>query len=408
MLRCPMATGPSLDGMHRRGSSMPRKGSRVDISDQEFLAGLTNSNNWQAQQDFIHDLAKRRAVGRLAGIASQLIQRGRALTPPEAGVLVQIEDSLALTGTAEALGLLLRLPPSDDRSAQSWGSRIRDRELACRLASSTPASHLVATIDQSRFRTQWQELLACWVQEAILRGHRFDASPPVLKFWRRLRDGGHPLSGLPLQPLEMEQEISEVLPQYGPGSASYSPWEQPELAPLPVAPEVFAFRAQAERAPEPSSESAISGWVAKSNGRVESRLYDVKPERPDGFAMDVRLRALDLACLRGAGPDQVSVRAITPGDGFSILFGASAHGGAYDRGENGAYGRLNAWRSIAGLVGARPEDETGAIEAEANASYWYSFDAESEWFCHVAWDVGLMVIRKDRRTMAILAATDTD
>ncbi|MFD4009691.1 DUF6183 family protein [Streptomyces albidoflavus] len=63
-----------------------------------------------------------------------------------------------------------------------------------------------------------------------------------------------------------------------------------------------------------------------------------------------------------------------------------------------AYGRLAAWQSLAALAGVA--DGAGSAEAEARAAEcaWFGFDARTDWFEQVAWDIGL----------AVLAATDTD
>jgi hypothetical protein len=45
---------------------------------------------------------------------------------------------------------------------------------------------------------------------------------------------------------------------------------------------------------------------------------------------------------------------------------------------------------------------------QARACDWFSFNAGTSWFEQVAWDIGLAAIRPGRRSLAILAATDTD
>jgi hypothetical protein len=44
----------------------------------------------------------------------------------------------------------------------------------------------------------------------------------------------------------------------------------------------------------------------------------------------------------------------------------------------------------------------------ASRCLWVSWDAASEWYCQVAWDLGLLAVRPDGMSLAVLAATDTD
>jgi hypothetical protein len=63
---------------------------------------------------------------------------------------------------------------------------------------------------------------------------------------------------------------------------------------------------------------------------------------------------------------------------------------------------------MAGLVNAPHGDPIPSIADRAEQCQWLYFEASSEWFWQVAWDFGLVVIRPDRKSLAILAATDTD
>jgi Family of unknown function (DUF6183) len=93
---------------------------------------------------------------------------------------------------------------------------------------------------------------------------------------------------------------------------------------------------------------------------------------------------------------------------FQIVFSASSTGGAYSPGRRGAYGRLEAWKTIAGLAGVGADQPFERVNAAAQATTWFRFKAESQWFYGVAWDFGLAAERTDKRTLAVLAATDTD
>jgi hypothetical protein len=48
-----------------------------------------------------------------------------------------------------------------------------------------------------------------------------------------------------------------------------------------------------------------------------------------------------------------------------------------------------------------------AVAAAAERCRWAYFDAASWWLEHVGWDIGLVVVRPDGLSLAVLAATDT-
>jgi hypothetical protein len=118
------------------------------------------------------------------------------------------------------------------------------------------------------------------------------------------------------------------------------------------------------------------------------------------------LQSLGLESIgRGA---RVNASHIAADLAFHTLFSAASSGGAYNSGCYGAYGRLAAFQSLSALVGARIDDEIDKVAHLANKCWWVSFTALSGWFNNIAWDFGLLVVRPDRKTIAVLAATDTD
>jgi hypothetical protein len=48
------------------------------------------------------------------------------------------------------------------------------------------------------------------------------------------------------------------------------------------------------------------------------------------------------------------------------------------------------------------------VQDAAELCGWFSFEAATRWFNNIAWDIGLVVIRPNRTSLAVLAATDTD
>jgi hypothetical protein len=94
--------------------------------------------------------------------------------------------------------------------------------------------------------------------------------------------------------------------------------------------------------------------------------------------------------------------------GWQRLFAAASTGGAYNRGCYGAYGRLNAWRSVAALSGTADGALLDEVERQARESAWYGFRTATKWFWQVAWDIGLVTVAPGGKRLAVLAATDTD
>ena len=95
-------------------------------------------------------------------------------------------------------------------------------------------------------------------------------------------------------------------------------------------------------------------------------------------------------------------------DAFTVLFSAASSGGAYNSGNFAAYGRLLAWRSLAGLVGASVGIPVRDIATSCQTCQWCLFDLPNDWYYQVAWDIGVACFNPARREVAVLAATDTD
>lgn len=114
--------------------------------------------------------------------------------------------------------------------------------------------------------------------------------------------------------------------------------------------------------------------------------------------------SLGLKSLARCPRSRLSAARVAPAEAMQCLLSAASHGGAYGHGEGSAWGRLQAWRSLAALAGA---DESGGAEA-AECCTWVMFVDFGPWFYDVAWDLGLVALRPDRRSLAVLAATYTD
>jgi hypothetical protein len=153
---------------------------------------------------------------------------------------------------------------------------------------------------------------------------------------------------------------------------------------------------------EPAIAQSFATWVEQSNATVEGKVLEFAAPPDVSAIYPDNLRILGLESLT----DVRLLRQTTLDSVCEQLFSAAAYGGAYDSGVGGAYGRLTMWQSIAALAGVPLTTVEDVSAAAAECTWWY-YDG-TPWFNSVAWDIGLITLRADRRSMSVLAATDTD
>jgi uncharacterized protein (TIGR02996 family) len=365
--------------------------------------GLLDRHAADGQTDFLLGLA-------LVLQGSRRLLHNRALPKVLDSTLDHIANLLAQGpgSTAKLEALLTILRARNQLPAQS-------PNFASRLAAYQQEAVLVSLFEQHAEDESVGELLACLTQEMVLRGREVRRLPVLAQFGEKLRGLGHPLAHLPLQLTDLELRLRNYLPSYGERSVAWSsPQSHPpgEAAqPLPAHPLSGNPVAATEDTDAPSAEriaAAFQTWCERSNGYVEARTF--RPARAVS-AVDLSvglLQSLGLACLQGAEAEDIRTSRVPPHQAVNILFSAAAGGGAYSSGLLGAYGRSATWRSLGGLVGATAGESIECIAALAHGCLWASFDASSEWFCDVAWDYGLLAVRPDGLSLAVLAATDED
>jgi hypothetical protein len=209
------------------------------------------------------------------------------------------------------------------------------------------------------------ELGACVVHELVLLGTTVPGE------WRS-RLAGHPLGELP--PALLPAETATVRRSEPITAAGVVPTAVRRTTPEDIT-------------------AAVTTWLTESNGRAEAAVFTVSPLAPEDVGIKT-VESLGLDCVAGNG---LALRRSALPEVLRVLFTAAANGGAYDRGQGGAYGRLAAWRSVKALAG-------GAVEGCA----WWLFDAANDWFRRIAWDLGVLCLRPGGRGIAVLAATDAD
>ncbi|WP_435296462.1 DUF6183 family protein [Streptomyces sp. YPW6] len=185
------------------------------------------------------------------------------------------------------------------------------------------------------------------------------------------------------------------------------------------------------------------GWAGALGAEIASRARDADSRENDGTVLGDVLRAL----AAGPGPDSLRellrvrqfwtpdpVRAedfpavlerlpltawpaeegpaaphpATPDTVFRALLTAAVRSPAYGSGLHGAYGRLAARHSLAGLTGV-PADRplTGVAEA-AGRTTWLRIAPSTSWFSAIVWDVAVAALRPGGQEIAVPAATDSE
>ncbi|AEE44587.1 DUF6183 family protein [Cellulomonas fimi] len=373
-----------VDGIEKIVAELP------ELQDVTGVFALADARVAQGDAAFAADLGL--ALARAYGSSERMWQYTSVF-----GHLLRL---LATTAGPENVVQALRLV-----SAAEVTSPKRDRSMASLLASSHEVAHLAAAFTGPAS----EELRACLVQELVLRGVVVDETPGIAEWATSPHGSRHPLGWLPRTRSELE--AGAALPSYHARGGSHA---------MPYGPSTSREPAVISGAPVPSSKetttpavatamaAAVSNWADESNGRIEARVFALA-EPLDAASVPDALLTLGLKCLHGAGTGAaVSVAVHPPARAWQVLFAAASTGGAYNHGAYGAYGRLAAWRSLAALAGSPEGDGVGDVEARARDSIWYGFEAGTEWFERVAWDIGLAALGPDRRRLAVLAATDTD
>lgn len=381
-----------------------------------LVSKLENALDWTKEAETIEDWTASGRVDLLYEVAAEIELHTVVTQTQQAAfdaITKHILKLLATTPGIPNVETLLRilLLRTEHRLRTAAQERENWRPIASMLAACQPQDALVFLFGTYRGDEQFSELLIQLAQEMVLRGAACEDFAQVVDLRNTMLSNHHPLAYLPLHLTGLESDLS--LPQYSRHAESYS---------IPFGPhanmEYSKEKASMPMAQAPSETTtgsdietiatAVNGWVRLSNGRYEVRVFASSDFLTQECLTVSFLLSLGLDSLRGGDLGSVKAKPIAPSCAFKILFAAASFGGAYSGGLYGAYGRLAAWHSIAGLVGEPPTDDVDTLAELGRQAAWLYFEGETLWFNRVAWDLGVLALRPDGRSLGVLAATDSD
>jgi hypothetical protein len=388
---------------------------------EEFLNSLIGIRDWTPQAEQIKALANNGQLEVIRQIAIALTDIRRTPNVSDAirsSIIDQIQNVTSRTVEIDWGKAAFEISWLRERlEANAWHQH-RRYEIIPQLVQFQSLAILMEMFRQHSSQPHFHDRLARLVQELVIRG--FDVkNTAASKFWNEhIQSSGHPLAWLPLELMLCEYYLVELLPHFS---------NQGQSCRLAFVGSEHALQnARAISASSMAQDSiqwienslshhestnmcaAVNNWRQESNGRIEARCFTADRTMLPGEVTPTELLSLQLECLAETSASQIALARADIQEVLELLFGAAATGAAYNDGIGAAYGRLEAWRSLGALAGADTDATLEEVAMTAKKCAWLTFSAKSSWYCDVAWDLGIVALRADGRTLAILAATDTD
>jgi Family of unknown function (DUF6183) len=355
-------------------------------------------DRWIAQQDHVR-------LGDLADALASLVSNATPQCWQPGSLRNHLLVGLARSSGLATIDLVLSQMLRPETSTRQL------REIAARLASVQEPEVIIAALERHEFEPGLAEFLYVLTHEAVIRRKIGPTTPVADRMAAQMSREGHPLVRLPLELFDLESAITTYLPWYVPqgGTVVSGYGLKNSQEPRTTLATAISLKYSETTTPDVADRAveAVRNWIEESAGITEVRLFEFEEPLPTDALSPALLRSLGLDCVVGLSENAIQFAEIAPSQGFGHLFSAATSGGAYSSGEGAAYGRLAAWESAAALVGNETGDLTKTSEVAENC-VWFAFLSNVGWFYDVAWDLGLAVLRPDRRTLVILAATDTD
>ncbi len=251
------------------------------------------------------------------------------------------------------------------------------------------------------------EFFALLLNELVIRGYPCERDKNLLRFHRRLQRSNHPLRELPIVRVQTESLVQA--PTYHRGSLYHvrrlleGPPGGSPIDSQPTA--VPDFRDLTTDLLAEHMAEAVHNWGGGNQGVIEARLFEFSRDLLSFEVTPFLLLSLGLLCLSEVDESQVVFNRLEAADAFQILFQAAANGPTRHLGSYGAWGRLEAWETVAVMAGSDCPDLPLRTSMFAEQSSWVGFRAENDWFVSPEVDFGLACLQPGRRRLAILAAS---
>lgn len=392
---------------------------------------LGEAPDWSAHAAQLRGAALEGNASWLGAVARAFLgARSDAADHAAAGVL----DALALVPGERAVDTVLELR-SEPGTWRTWGARAhvdgRARTLGARLGQAQSVATLARAYrmlgSEATRGGRVTSLLACWTQEAVLRGKPVAIDATISAAWANLGAAGLELAQLPVELEALEERQLELAARYGVQSASGWAGRAPRPS---TARGATASLATAEL-DDPARRARIAAFAssarAVSNGRVEARVIDLDPPL-DARDVDASVvRALPLAALGGGDDEEeeedelaprpapparreraaVGLAAIEPRQAFEALMAAAAIGGVYNVAWSGAHARGPARVSLGGLVGCPAGAPWGEVVERARRSTLWVVALDTPWFDSDGEEVALLALEPGGGRLAFVAYTDS-
>ncbi|MFF4454304.1 DUF6183 family protein [Streptomyces goshikiensis] len=314
--------------------------------------------------------------------------------------LAYLRRLLTTTPGRDSVELLLQLLGEQEAATGSVGLELP--LMATMLAQHQSAAVLARTVfadipEGDRLR----ELRTCLFHELLLRGVDPDEFPALRPGWLP------PLDWLPdrRRALETEPDFTRhSVNGSARGVKSGLPGHDRLDPPTPRPSGTSPLR----NSVTVDEHDLIVTAVEDNWGYAEAWVF--RPDQPITPAqVPALLPTLPMECVTGLGPaGRYEIAARPVGDIWSLLFATASMGGFYSSGRYGAWGRLRAWRSLAGLCGLPFQASAEEVERLAEQYTWFHFQTDSEFFHNDGDDYGIAALSPDGLRLAVLAATDTD
>ncbi|MFF3444982.1 DUF6183 family protein [Streptosporangium sp. NPDC002721] len=309
----------------------------------------------------------------------------------------------ALSGVPVDAGSLAELVR--DRYTGDRGLR-QIRDLAALLAGKRPVHRLLPLLERLPDEPgMWAELVACLTQELVVRGVNLTRVPAAARCAAALRELDHPLAGLPLKRSRGERLVRPSdFPWRDRGELHVPrpPLSRNREGTRPANASAGEPRIVSTRRDELLIASAVRHWSSPSPAAVIELPRPLDPRE----VASPRVNAFLPDALTTVGA--LNGRRESLGDVVGELFTAAYCDAVFQAGSRGGYGRVKAWRSIAGLTGAPADAPLHRVNELAARWTWLAFGLtrwEPYW---VDREIAIGALSPEGNVLGLLVSHDTD